>query len=371
VGYMALLPILRRLGPSPRPLSSSASSTSAQTADKSISNHPPNAQILAHLLAHIFDNYSILSLFESVSSCSDEDSNLEGKLGELVLHWRQALPLLWAYLWGFDKPSVKGKAKASPRQDEACSCGHYERDTLEREKMVEITFRIILTAARASTANLFLISTHLPQILEFLTTRLYEIEPKRKYEVTFPPRDDWHILEEGEDEHEELEWKDPSPTLRAAYLALLRRMLEAGVTQTVTWRLFSLVKQSSIASRAVSNGQPVSGNGEGSSDPLPASSEEKDDMLRPPRKRQKVPHLTISTQASPSGIDIERLNTEVLDIIRHAMKARWPPAFVFRGGEGDDEGGLELAEMGRPWAPPQKGFHFSVSSFKLYVPYVV
>lgn len=364
---MALLPILRRLAPSPSPTASSTSSTSTRLAASNDHDHLPKAEVLGHLLAHIFNNnYTILSAFRSSLPSEGESSDdpvLGAKLGELVLRWGPALPLLWAYLWGMDEPSAKGKAKANPQQETAFRCGVYERDDEERGRMVDLTFRVILTAAQSSTANLFLIDSHLPQLKDFLVTRLYGIEPKRKYEATFPPRDDWHVREEGEEEYEEETWYEPSPALRALYFALLRRMLEAGVTQQLTWRLFTLARSPSKPTPAdTTNGSsPYASEAE----PTPLQDH---DTPRPRQKSRRPPHLTIATSPSPAGYGTSRLQVEVLDLIRHAMKARWPAAFVFRGGQGDEEGGLELWDMGRPWPAPLKGFHFSVSRFSRLAP---
>ena len=331
----------------------------------SIKSRLPNAQILAHLLSHIFNNnYTVLSVFrysQRPMTTADGITNLEEQLGELVLRQGGALTLLWEYLWGFEEASPKGKAKAS-RQEEACAAGQYENDDPDRAWMVETTFRVLLSGAGASTANLFIIGTHLPQLNDFLLTRLFGLGPRRKYDVTFPPRDDWHILKEGEEEAEEQSWTGPSPSLRVVYLSLLRRILESGVTQHLTWRLFRLVN---ISATEVRNSPNAHNDHEIKSNPMPdersPSPETPNDTPRPTRKRPKAPHLTISTGPSKPDFATEKLNTEVLDLIRHTMKTRWPPTFIFRGGEMDNEGGLELADMGRPWMSSQKGLHFFVS----------
>ena len=372
---MALLPILRRLGPSPlTPPPSSTSSTPARSIDSTITSPVPNAQILAHLLAYIFnDDYTILSLLRSHPSQGesvDETLDVEQKLGGLVVRWGGALPLLWTYLWGMDEPSVKGKGKAAPRQVEACWCGCFERDNPERARIIDFVFRVILSAAQASTANLFLINMCLPEVQDFLMNRLYGLEVKRKYEVTFPPRSDWHVADGDEADSEALGWTEPSPVLRAVYLALFRRMLEAAVTQRLTWRLFSIVKAPLTAKKrersASSHGEVTAKDDEtGPSQQASLSPKDLDETPRPPRKRQKPPHLTLPSETVSTGFEVDTLNYEVLDLLRHAMKARWPAVFVFRGGKKGDEGGLELADMGRPWATPQKGFTFSVSTWSV------
>lgn len=367
---MALLPILRRLAPASTSPASSESSTSTIPSDPVVPSRVPDPQILAHLLAHIFNNnYTILSLFRPESLTEqdeDEQSGLNDKLGEVILRWGSALRLLWAYLWGFDEPTAKGKAKANPRQEEACVCGHYEADTPDRATMVKVTLRILLAAAQASIANLFLIDTYLPHVKAFLMTRLYGIEPKRKYEVTFPPREDWHVRDDGEEDFEEQSWKEPSPSLRAVYLALLRRMLEAGVTQRLTWRLFSLAKTPSKWESTVPKPNGTASTNETGVESQSPSQPDADDTPRPSRKRPRPPHLTIPATLSPHDLGTERLNAEVLDLVRHTMKVRWPSAFVLRGGSSDEEGGLELADLGRPWPPALKGFNFSVRCIGLY-----
>ena len=369
---MSLLPILRGLSSSSlTPPPSSTSSSFALSVDTTVTSHIPDVQILAHLLAYILNNnYTTLSLLRSHSTPEepvDVTPGLKEKLGGLVVRWGGALPLLWTYLWGMDEPSVKGKGKASPRQGEACLCGSFERDDPERARMVDFVFRVILSAAQASIANLFLINICLPTIKDFLIIRLYGHEVKRHYEVTFPPRSDWHVGDGDEADSENLVWTEPSPILRTVYLALFRRMLEAAVTQRLTWRLFSIVKASSKTRKrersASSHGVVMSADDDSGPSQQPSTLPmDLNETPRPPRKRQKPPHLTIPSETVPARFEVDTLNYEVLDLLRHAMKARWPAAFVFRGGEKGDEGGLELADIGRPWAIPQKGFTFSVST---------
>jgi hypothetical protein len=71
--------------------------------------------------------------------------------------------------------------------------------------------------------------------------------------------------------------------------------------------------------------------------------------------------LTLVPASLPPVADIERLNVEVLDLLRHAMRSRWPDMFVFKGGKGISEASIELSDLGRAWPAGQKGFHYSVS----------
>ena len=146
------------------------------------------------------------------------------------------------------------------------------------------------------------------------------------------------------------------------YLALLRRLLEAGVDQRLTWRLFSLVK-TPVKDKQSSNIELKEEKGleEPSKRAGNQSSKVEVETARTSQKRPKPSHLTIATDPSLSGFGVEDLQIEVLDLIRHSMKSRWPAAFVFAHSERGNEGGLELVDLGRPWSTPQKGFNFSVS----------
>ena len=352
---MSLLPVLQSLSPPLVPPSPEASSSTSTPAP---SPHAVDFRILSHLLAHIFDNnYTILSIFASSSGTAEESVE---KLGDLTLRRGHALPLLWAYLWGFDEPSIKGKAKASQHTEEDCAAGKYESDGSDRSRLTELTFRILLANVQASTANLFTLISCCPQLADFLVTRLYGPEPQRQYEVTFPPRDDWFVQDEWDVTPSETDWRAPPPVLRAVYLSLLKKLLEAGVTQRLTWRLFTLVKEPTSSPDQL--GKAVNG-AKAANDPSPtqaisADGERGDAETKRTRHR---PKLTIPLETPASNFGIERLNLEALDLVRHGMKTRWPPTFVFQGGKGESEGGLEMPDMGRSWVTPQKGFNFSVS----------
>jgi hypothetical protein len=364
---LGLLPALRSLAPVGVKDSTSesildGSSSSRQSNDavsRRIARPLPDPLILAHLLAHICNNnYTILSIFAKPSDY--DPSELNTKLADISVTRGEALPLLWEYLWGFENTSLgilggKGKARASlaERQIKTCEYGHYEKPS----PLVELTFRMLLIAAQTSTSNLIAIHNSLPRLCEFLLVRLYGPPEKRTYENTFPARDDWTYTDEKVDD-DDLEWKAPGDALRWVYLALLRRLLEAGVNQQIAWRLFTLVKirptpPSALVSTANSRSQS----------PTPPV----DDLnVTPKSHRKQRPQLHIKTPAATaSELDMERLQPEVLDVIRHAMKTRRPDAFVFKGGKGESEGGIEMRDMGRVWQAGQKGFNFSVSPLQL------
>jgi hypothetical protein len=357
---MSLLPILRTLGSRPDlPPSTNASSSALLDSVSDLNKTAPDPLILAHLLAHVCNNnYTILSIFAKPTEY--DPSTLAEKLGDMTVRWGDALPLLWSYLWGFDDPATsmlggKGKARASlaQRQAKACAHGHYESSS----PLIELAFRILLIASQASIANLFTLHRNLPGLANFLLVRLYGPPEKREYDVTFPARDDWHMVNDRDDD-DDLEWIVPSDALRAVYLSLLRRMLEAGVDQRVTWRLYTLVKirpKPVVELPSTTSSRPES--------PSPISPARNESMETPTKARRRPkPDLHIATPAAPSAeLDTERLRPEVLELIRHAMKSRWPDAFIFRGGMGDARGGIEMRDLGRVWQNGQKGFNFSVS----------
>jgi hypothetical protein len=320
----------------------------------------PHSQILALLLAHILNNnYTIISLLASLDYAQARDVKMDEKLGvDLVISCGAALPLLWAYLWGRNadveaQGDRKGKTKAA---DSDVHFGQLEtggNDGDERARLVLLTFKILLTAASASTPNLFLIKSRLPLLSEYLMTRLYGLEPKRHYEVTFPALDEWA----GEEEAEAVVWTAPSEELRVVYLGLLRKLLETGVDQTLTWRLFGLVKR-----RRGEASEHTKGDVTPAVEETPTASTSNDGGTSKSARRRPTGLQLVIPAASPEVVDSEdRLDAEVLDLIRHGMKARWPDVFVFRGGRGYDVGGIELRDMGKPAAALQKGFTFSVS----------
>ncbi|WWC88365.1 uncharacterized protein L201_003276 [Kwoniella dendrophila CBS 6074] len=349
-GYLLLLPYLPRLSP------------------PSTTPHHAHSQIIALLLAHICNNnYSILSLFQSLPTATADQSLptiISQRLGELNVRpsTSRGLKLLWAYLRGYNP---KGKGKQSITGISSSFEGEASSD---QQTIIEITFQVLFLAASASTLNLFSIVTQLPELLDFLLIRLYGIPEKRTYEVTFPARDDWNSKDISTEDDELVEsWEAPSEPLRKVYLALFRRLLEAGVTQTLVWRLFALVKTTSpVVIEQVNTGNEASANGNNTnivSSPTDMSPSRGtfpllDTVHETPRpKARGKPNLHIDTDRLPP--DEERLNLEVLDLLKHAMKSRWPDVFVFKGGNGDTLGGLQLKETGRSWMGGQKGFNFS------------
>lgn len=331
------------------------------------------------LLAHIFDNnYSMLSVFKE--GADSDETRLGDALGDVRLRWGGALKALWSYLWGFKSLSESTKGKERARDTERhfmeMASGQLENADTKHRAIIETTFRLLLLACQRSPTNLFIIMDKLPFLQEFLLCRLYGFVPPRKYAETFPARRDW--IDRMEDEEEDdtttkREWVEPPASLRVVYLALLKKVLETGVDPKTTWRLFSLVK----TSESVRRRKDESATHSGSHTPTPqpttrpttpvprADIESLGEQQETPRaKSRKRPHLTIPGSAAAPVIDIERLDLEVLDLIRHAMRSRWPTMFVFRGGRGMSEAGVELNDMGRAWPTAQKGFNFSVSQVK-------
>jgi len=312
------------------------------------------------------DNYIILSLLSPSTNTLEAltDDELKDKLGDLTVKRGAALPLLWAYLWGLEDASpdhgVKGKGKERPRTEEErmLQAGELERET--DESLLRVGLSILTLAAQSSTANLFTIRYHLPVLPEFLMTRLYGYPAERKYEVTFPARDDWcDDLPEDDEVTWSKSWTAPSDELRSVYLALFRRLLEGGVTQQLVWRLFSLAKVS--ANSLNPDGTISSSFGVTPSDSVVTSPGLEDAATNTtPRANRKRPRPSLHISTTLKAPEDERLRPEILELIRHTMKARWPPAFVFRGGNGENEGGLELKDMGKAWPGGPKGFNFSV-----------
>ena len=381
MGYLALLPILYQLSPqtgssqsltphTPEitlqdPSSSSSSPISSRSPPRD--PHKANSHILALLFAHILsNNYSTLSIFDESTSSPDSPADSLSKLGETVISHGAALPLLWAYLWGHPQTSgtssIKGKEKATPL-DHKTWAGEFEGTSTDQVHMVELTFRILLASAGASAANLFAITKNLPWLASFLLSRLYGFAEKRKYETTFPGHD-WLEHEEDDEDDQDVKWIPPSDSLRPIYLALLRKLLEAGVDQEITWRLFTLVRPGEkISIPPAQNGNPngttSSFGGIGSKlTEEPASEPTTTPMTK--KGRRPLNLMMPAAMVMPVN-EKDRLDPEVLDLIKHSMKARWPPAFVFRVGKGEEGGGLEMRDMGRPWPLSSKGFSFSVS----------
>ncbi|AFR98636.2 hypothetical protein C343_06613 [Cryptococcus neoformans C23] len=327
-GYQAFLPVLYRLVP------------------PSGSPNFPNPQILAQLFAHVCsNNYSFTALFESPEISL---SNIPSRIGDIVVcsSTSGALKLLWSYLQG---ESPKGKCR------EHIPLGDFEgKEDSEEAKLVQLFFQVLLIIVKTSIPNLFTVAFELPNLSEFLLERLYGPEQKRKYAITFPRNKDPGLKEESEEEEAVMKWQGPDKELRPIYLALLKRMLEASVDQKVTWRLFGLVRRTNEDSKPIAVGTPASAvftpETPNSTSPsnLPA-------LAAPTRGKPNLHINTIDTTAK----DDESLYPEVLDLIRHAVKSKWSDVFVFEGGCGDNLGGLELEELGRPWMNGHKGFNFS------------
>jgi hypothetical protein len=327
---------------------------------------------LSYFLAHIYDNdYALLSLFDNQPS---DAPPLEERIGDVKIRWGGALPVLWAYLWGLHIPSDTSKGKEKARDTERlfqeAASGHHERSDETHALIIETTFRLLLASVQRSASNLFLLSNKLDLLCEFLLYRLYGPPTKRVYVDTFPAKIDWADRGEEDERRSEWDWKAPSPGLREVYLSLLRKVLEAGVNQKVTWRLFELVKTTEADRRKKDEGILDSGTSTpiNTAPPTPTRPSRTQtptpgaDDTTTTLKSRKRPQLTLATTAPPPVADMERLDVEVLDLLRHAMRSRWPDMFVFRGGKGISEAGIELPDLGRAWPGAQKGFHFSVSS---------
>jgi len=364
---MKLLPILRKLGQSQSNMSETTASSSSDLSHQDQSQTLPDPRILSYLLAHIFDNnYSLLSIFDP----PPEDGHpLAERLGELKLRWGPALPLLWAYMWGQNIPSdsKKGKEKArdNDRLFKEVISGRNERMNDQHSQIILVTFKLLLASAQGSTSNLFILSSKLDLLSEFLINRIYGPAKKRTFADTFPSRRDW-VDREDDETDEELPWNPPSSSLREVYLSLLRKLLETGVNQRITWRLFELVKTTEAARRRKDE-HPHEGTNQsgtstptGTAPPTPTKKSPSDEESGLAMKKKR-PQLTLAPTAPLPVADMERLDAEVLDLLRHAMRLRWPDMFVFRGGSGISEAGIELPDLGRAWPGAQKGFHFSVS----------
>ena len=364
---MKLLPILRKLGQSQSNMSETTASSSSDLSHQDQSQTLPDPRILSYLLAHIFDNnYSLLSIFDPPP---EDGPPLAERLGELKLRWGPALPLLWAYMWGQNIPSdsKKGKEKArdNDRLFKEVISGRNERMDDQHSQIILVTFKLLLASAQGSTSNLFILSSKLDLLSEFLINRIYGPAKKRTFADTFPSRRDW-VDREDDETDEELPWDPPSSSLREVYLSLLRKLLETGVNQRITWRLFELVKTTEAARRRKDE-HPHEGTNQsgtstptGTAPPTPTKKSPSDEESGLAMKKKR-PQLTLAPTAPLPVADMERLDAEVLDLLRHAMRLRWPDMFVFRGGSGISEASIELPDLGRAWPGAQKGFHFSVS----------
>lgn len=361
---MKLLPILRKIGPPQTSVPDMTASSSSDLSQQGRGSILPDSRILSYLLAHIFDNnYSLLTIFDTTP---DDAPPLAERIGQLTLRWGAALPLLWAYMWGQSLPSdsKKGKEKArdTDRLFKEVISGQQENLNDGHSKIIQTTFELMLVAAQVSSSNLFILSSKLDLLSEFLIIRLYGPAKKRTYADTFPARRDWVDREEDEDGQEST-WKAPSPSLRETYLSLLRKLLETGVNQNITWRLFELVKTTEADRRKKDEHQETKNHSETSTPtetapPTPTKSRSADESTLTMKKKR--PTLTLAPTTPLPVADMERLDSEVLDLLRHAMRSRWPDMFVFRGGRGFSEAGIELPDLRRAWPGAQKGFHLSV-----------
>lgn len=314
--------------------------------------------MLGLLLSHILDNnYTLRSFFvdpAAIDSTLASDT-LGDKLGDVVVRRPNALPLLWSYLWGREASEDESEppATTSSFADDGLLSGEAEQDEA-RSRLLLMTVRILNTAARSSKANALVITSHLPELPEFLLTRLYGWEPKRHFDDTFPARVEWYENAHVEEAESRPPWIAPSEGLRKAYLSLLQRLLECGTATHLSWRLIQLVRKvPPKAERPESQSLP----GSGAVTPTGRSSPAREDDTPSKPFRGRTP-LKISVAPTPEPED-ETLNHEVLELTQIAMKSRNPSSFVFRGGRGNAEGGLEIPELGRLWPNSTKGFVFS------------
>lgn len=294
-------------------------------------------------------------------------------LKDAHLRWGQGLPLLWAYMWGVHTPSPstaspsdKGKARetdTSPGRLKERDKGELYSGKLEESAppSVLLTLRVLL-ALTANRTNLLLIRAYLPHLPEFLLTRIYGWEPQREFDITFPPRDEWYQNAHAESSTPPRDWTVPTDTWRAMYLALLQRVVTGGVNPQVAWRLFELVRKvppkepkmlegiDSMVSSGVATPteQPSSPGASG----ITVAAGSGNDT---PRSQKKKPTLKIKVKTPR----VETLDTEVLDLVRRAMRSHNPQAFVFRSAPHVEDGGLEIPELGRPFPNNGKGFVFA------------
>lgn len=294
----------------------------------------PNPRVFSLLLAHILDNnYALLSLFKGGGEI---DAEALDKVGDVRLRWPAAIPLLWAYVLG-PPPSGKGKERAVLH--DAARSGQVEKNASPvQQKLILVLFRVLLLAAK-STPNLYLIKSFLPELGDFLITRLYGWRAPRHFDDTFPPREEW-FADAVESKETAPEWSAPTPELREVYLSLLKRVLEAGTSTEETWRLFSLVRKVPPQAR------------EATPQPETPDATEKSEKQKP--FRGKAP-LRIATDTPVEG---ETLDEEVLNLIHNAMTQRNPDSFVFRSSQ-SDASGIQVPDLGKPWPSSTKGFFFS------------
>ncbi|BEI85638.1 hypothetical protein CcaverHIS002_0510390 [Cutaneotrichosporon cavernicola] len=321
-GYMALLPLLRKL-----------SSDDADTAD---------AEVLGILLSHLLgNNYTLRSLFTGPKVDAD------AVLKDAHLRWAQGLPLLWAYIWGLEKGDLEREALYDGAREATAT------------PAVWLTLCVIRALA-ADRTNLLLIRANLPALPEFLVTRIYGYEPERHFDVTFPPRDEWFQNVQAEPVAPAREWFAPSAEGRALYLSLLQRVVTGGMDTQITWRLFQLVRKAPPKPPRI---EPDSIASSGAATPIARPASPGAEFVTPastpgpdtPRSQKKRPTLKI--KLSPPLH--ESLDTEVLDLVRRAMRSHNPHAFIFRSAPGVEDGSLDLSELDRPFPPAAKGFVFA------------
>lgn len=314
----------------------------------------PDARVLGLLLAHILgNNYALLSLFSGdLDELVDKEDALANRLSDVTLRAAAGLPLLWAYVWGLEG------ATGEDLWPDTLLSGQLEQnaDGTTQGKLLRITLDILLLATRHN-ADLFLMRTNLPSLPDFLFTRIYGREEPRPVEVTFPARDEWYQNAGAEDSQPLSEWTAPTASLRSLYLKLLRNLLRAGVTPAHTRRLFTLVR-SLRPEREKS--EPEKLDMESSSSEEPTADDASSDRLRK-ASRMSPMRIALPDPSMPN----ESLNAEVLDMIRDLMPARTPASFVFRGGKGGAEGGLEIADLKHAWPSSTRGFIFTVGIFCL------
>ncbi|KAL1405839.1 Beige protein-like 1 [Vanrija albida] len=346
-GYSALLKTLWELSP---PVDAQAGGTSAR--------HTPDVRILGLLLAHILNNnYSLLSIFgspESIDSVLKSEDALTSKLGDVTISKPAALPLLWAYLWGLsdaEPVSPKGKERDTGEEDVLFAGGFGGPPGSLKAKLVLLVIDIFRLAA-ISAAGVFQLKNYLPTLADFLLTRLYGWAPERQFAVTFHAREEWFQNANAEDAPPKPTWTPAEEPLRSAYLALLKRLLEAGTSPEQTWRLFQLVRKVPPKAKPLT---PIQEANEDSGAGTP-------NALSPPPSASSAKSfrgkatLKVVVPAPPLE---ETLDLEVLEIIHKAMHARTPDVFVFRGGHAIADGGIELSDIGRSWPSSTKGFIFT------------
>ncbi|WOO83333.1 Beige 1 [Vanrija pseudolonga] len=347
-GYSALLRTLWQLSP---PVDAQADGTSAR--------HTPDVRILGLLLAHILNNnYSLLSIFgspESIDSVLKSEDALTSKLGEVTISKPAALPLLWSYLWGLsdaEPVSPKGKERETGEED-VLFAGGFEPTSGLKPKLVLLVIQIFRLAA-VSAAGLFQLKNYLPSLADFLLTRLYGWAPERKFAVTFPAREEWYQNASAEDAPPKPTWTPAEEPLRAAYLALLKRLLEAGTSPEQTWRLFQLVRKVPPRPKPLT---PIQEGNEDSGAGTPNAAQSPPPSASSAKSLRGKANLKLVVPPSPQGE--ETLDLEVLEVIHKAMHARTPDVFVFRGGQGIADGGIETSDIGRNWPSSTKGFIFT------------